>query len=186
MAFVVEDGTGLSTATSLVAVATADAYWTDRGGNSNWPTDAAVKQQRLILASDYIRNQRRYRWSGRKLQYTQRMPFPREGAVERDGNAVPNNIVPWQASEAVCYLAGRADLADIQPDLERGGEVLSERVGPLSTTFAPHAPFYTVLQVVDGLLAPLLRLARDPVAPYTASADTPPGFVAGEFGNAGA
>lgn len=181
MAFVVEDGTGLATATSLLAVADADTYWADRA-NATWAAaTTAAKQAALITASDYLRNQRRYRWLGVRKSYTQTMPWPRTGVVERDGLAVAATLVPWQVQQAVAALAVRALSEDLQADLVRGGHVTSESVGPLSVTYGEGAPLGVVIQTVDGLLAPLLRLPLAEATPYLKQPTIPVGYVEKEF-----
>lgn len=77
MAFVVEDGTGLDSATSLIDVVFADDYFTDRGVIDWVDSQLAEKQVALIKASDYIL----YIWENelrgsRKKEY-QSLPFPR-------------------------------------------------------------------------------------------------------------
>jgi hypothetical protein len=190
MALVVEDGTGLTNAQSLCSVATADSYWTTRGGTLGESWGAAVvvdKELALARASDYVRNQSRYRWRGSKKTYAQRMPWPRLGAVERDGPAIPETVVPWQVAEAVSYLAARSvGGEDLSPDLARGGRIVSERIDVLSTTYGDDASPYDILQVVDGLLAPLLRQTLDDsmsAAPVYEQPSTPDGFNPGEFEN---
>jgi hypothetical protein len=184
MAFVVEDGTGLSSATSLVSLAAAKAYWTDRGGQVDWDAENdIVKQTGLIRASDYVRNQHRYRWIGAKKTYAQTMPWPRTGVVERDGTAVPDNVVPWRVAEAVSYLAARALTEDLSPDLSHGGGVQSESVDALSVSYFPGFSVYAIIQAVDGMIAPLLRLPTDPILPFSSSPEMPSEFVSGTFDN---
>ena len=161
MAFEVELGTGSATATALASVAFVDAFWADRGGATNTAWAAAStgnKQLAIVIASDYIRSQPRYRWLGQRLSYAQAMPWPRTGAVERDGVAVPSNVVPWRVAQAAALLAPRALAGEaLLPDLGRGGMVTSESVGPISASYSDKAPPGVVIQAVDGLLAPLLR-----------------------------
>jgi hypothetical protein len=163
--FIVEDGTGRADATSLVAVATIDAYWADRGGSVAWTAlTTPQKEQQAIRASDYFRANARYRWRGQKASYAQRMPFPRTGCVERTGQAVPDTVVPWQLAEAVCALAPRAaDLTVLLPDLARGGMVKQEAYlnGLTNIVYADRAPTGTVLQAIDGLLTELLLADRE-------------------------
>ena len=184
MAFVAEDGTGLATATSLVSVATTDTYWADRGGadNTTWvAATTASKQAALIKATDYVRHARRYRWLGTRKSYAQTMPWPRTGVTERDGLAVADTIVPWQVQQAVASLAVRALTEDLLPDLERGGHITSETVGPLSVTYGDGAPLGSVIQRVDGLVAPLLRLPLIEASPYLKQPTIPAGYVEKEF-----
>lgn len=185
MAIVVEDGTGLSNAVSLCSVADADTYWAARNGADWSGASAPLKEVALVKASDYIRNQKRYRWTGGKKTYAQKMPWPRTNAGERDGTVVPDNVVPWQVTEATAFLANRFiqdEELDLQPDLARGGQVKSETVGPISTTYMDGAPMETVILAVDGILSPLLRDPRlDPVPPADFQEAAPDSLTAGRF-----
>ncbi len=185
MTFVVEDGTGLATATSLCSVSDATAYWTDRGDKVDWLSQVVADQQAaLIRASDYVRNQRRYRWFGTKKSYVQRMPWPRVGGQETDGLAVPESTVPWQVAEAVAYLAGKGLSGELQSDLARGGQITSERLDVISVTYADSAPPGTAYQFVDGILAPLLRSLTLPLAiPTYVEPDIADGFTDNQFIN---
>lgn len=163
MAFVVEDGTGKPNATSFVTVAAADAYWADRAGSAWAGYSTPAKEAALIAASDYLRNEQRYRWVGTKKTATQSMPWPRVDAVERNGPAIPDTVVPWQVQEAAAILGDRtATGEDLQPDLAAQA-VTSETVGPISVTYATPQGVGGVgaqdptISAVDGLLAPLLR-----------------------------
>lgn len=201
MAFTVEDGTGLASATSLVAVADADAHWANRPRDTRgvaWvaltgPTGTTTKEDALTRASDYFRAHPRWRWRGIKLSYVQRMPFPRTGCTEFGGQAVPENVVPWQVAEGVIVLAARLVSGEVatHEDLERGGRIKSESVGPISTTYMDDAPIGTTITEVEGLIRPLLLDAgtdvptsldmehvpipdvfrNDAFAPYTTSAN---------------
>lgn len=186
MAFTVEDGTGKNNANSLCDVATADAFWTDRG-NTDWSGQQSDKEAALVRASDYVRNQSRYLWVGTKKTYAQVMPWPRTGATEYSGQAIPDNVVPWQVQQAVAYLALAAlTTPELQPTLEHGGKVRSESVaGVVSTTYADDAPVSDVIQFVDGLLQPLLRSALRLATPHLALPTVKDGFQDGQFVNPG-
>lgn len=196
MAFTVEDGSGLANATALVAVATVDAFWADRGGNATWDaiadipsgaTEEEQKQAAIVKASDYVRSHPGYRWRGSKKTAAQRMPWPRTGAQERDGaEALPDDAVPWQVVDAVCVLAPRAAAGEnLFPDLTRGGQIASQTVGPISTSYFKNAPVGKVLQAVDGLVAPLLRLglSDDPIDPFFSILSVPDVFVESNYSN---
>lgn len=159
MALIVETGTGLTTANTMASMDDADSYQSVRV-NSAWDdADYDVKEAALVKASAYLCDERRFPWVGVKAGgYNQRMPWPRTGAVETDGTVVPDNVVPWRVMDAVCALAGlSAAGTDLQPALERGGQIVSETVGAMSVTYAAGAPAGTVYSVADGLIAPLLR-----------------------------
>lgn len=161
MSFVVEDGTGLSTANALASVAFVDTFWTDRGGNAAWAGATAVKEAAIVKATDYLMGQLRYRWRGTKKTAAQALMWPRTGAYERDGQAVAETIVPARVQQAVAFLAprlvGKALEVEL-PDLDRGGRVTSKSIaGVISTSYADDAPIGKVIQYVDGLLMPLLH-----------------------------
>lgn len=193
MAFTLETGAGVTGANSLASVAQADDYWEDRVSTVNWgakPT--AEKQKRLVAATDYV--VRRYRLSGTKKTYAQGLPIPRTGWTERDGPAIPDDVVPPQIIQAVCYLAGVT--ATLAPILDRGGRVQSESVAGISTTYELGAPSEAAIVYVDGLLFPLLsdagvqdtsaagRMKRnDIVGPSYTAPETPSVFAAEEFDN---
>lgn len=200
MAFTPETGAGVTGANSLVTTATVDAYWADRGVDSgtgaSWDAlTAAEKQQKCVLATDYV--VRRYRFGGTKKTYAQGTVFPRTGLTERDGQEVPDDVVPWQVQHAVSFLAGLAAAGtDLSPVLDRGNRIKSEGVAGITTTYMDDAPSESVLTYVDGLLFPLLsdsgvmdtsaagRLKHvDPSSPSYVAPTTPDPFVSGTFDN---
>lgn len=163
MALVVEDGTGLSGANAFVSVATVATYAAEIG-NTAWAAAATDdKEAAIVRATAYLRNEARYKWRGTKQTYAQRLPWPRSGAVEHRGLAVPESTVPQRVIDACCELAIRelATPGVLQPDQARGGAIKSESVGAISVTYADSAPAETVVTVVQGILAPLLRCDGD-------------------------
>lgn len=184
MAFVVETGAGVANANSLATVVQADQYWSDRASDGGlWSTfDEDVKERQLILATDYMRNTKRYDWSGQRKSWDQRVPWPRTGAYERNVGAIPDNVIPPAVVEAVCYLAlGATSPTALQPDQERGNAIASESVGSLSVSYRPDAPPETVIVVVDGMLEALTKRRRLPIPPTY----KPPMSVDNMFGDLG-
>ena len=163
MTIIVEDGTGKPDAVSLASLVAADAYFSARGDSAWAALSEPEKEAALVKASASLSDAQRYAFKGRKAQgYAQRMPWPRSGAVERHGDAIPDNVVPFQVVDATCYLAGLvAQGEDLTPALKRGGQVQSKTVGPITTVYAAGAPGHTVYQAALGLLASLLRCESD-------------------------
>lgn len=159
MPLIVETGAGLTTANTMASMSNANAYHSLRADNVWDEADYTAKEAALVKASAYLCDERRFPWVGTKAGgYNQRMPWPRTGAVETDGTVVPVDVVPWRVTDAVCALAGLVVAgADLQPALDRGGQIISESVGAISTTYAAGAPAGTYYQVAEGLIAPLLR-----------------------------
>jgi hypothetical protein len=146
MAFVVEDGTGISNANAYAAEAFVDSYHTDRL-NAAWTslTDSALKQAAIIKATDYID----YRWDfigdRKKAFELQSLKWPRIGAwVQVDEKTLLANQVPLQVQNACAEYAllavnlasAAGTLGDLAPALEvddTGGKIIAkrEKVGPV-------------------------------------------------------
>ena len=139
MAFVVEDGTGLSTANAYSDVIFADEYFAERG-NASWSLlTIAVKQSSLILATDYIDKVFGCFFKGSMLTSTQALAFPRDSFLTDEGLG----IVPEVLKKATAEYAIRASSAQLAPDVEQdpSGYQVSrkfEKVGPIEerTDFA--------------------------------------------------
>jgi hypothetical protein len=151
--FVIEDGTGLDTATSLVSVSDFRAYWTARpldAGSSITATDAKV-QDALMAATRYICS--RGEWQGSPIRSTQRLALPRYwGSIGgRYWTGLPNPIL-----EAVCLVARFVLDESLDAPLDRGGEVQSEQLGPLSTSYFEGAPARKKFASAMDLIEPFL------------------------------
>jgi len=114
MAFVVEDGTGLETATSYISEAFVDGYHLDRG-NSKWEDfSSAEKQSALIRASDYVDKRFGKRFVGFRERKEQALEWPRMDAFDADGfllNSVDD--VPRNLQKAVAEYALRAAICGV-------------------------------------------------------------------------
>lgn len=129
MSFVVEDGTGLANATSYIAVATADDYFTDRGV-AEWVGTDPVKQGALIRATDYIDKKYGSRFLNDRLTEIQALEFPR---------TVFDPIMPVVLQYACAEYALRALSGPLMPDptVDATGRTVvssSDSVGPISTS----------------------------------------------------
>lgn len=154
MALVIEDGTGMSTATSYVTVSEARAYALARGVTLS-ATDATVEVS-LIKAMDYLESKRR-RYQGYKSHETQVLQWPR-GCVWIDGYSIDSDEIPAILKNAQCQAAMEiADGVDPLPT-ESGNGIKSETIGLISTTYATTtvAPTPT-MRKVDALLQPLFN-----------------------------
>ena len=74
MAFIVEDGTGVTNANSYASVAFADTYFTERT-IAGWTGTDAQKQAALIKATDYIES---FDFKGVEAEEDQALSFPRD------------------------------------------------------------------------------------------------------------
>lgn len=152
MAFVAEDGSGLSTATSYVSLADANEYFSDRS-NSSWAaaTDAA-KQAALVKASQFIDI---VEWKGGRMTSDQGLAWPRFGVFDRDGHYLSEAAVPRKVKAAACEFAAIALTEDLIQRRTRG--VLSESVaGAISVTYDQNSPDTPRDESVWGLVSDLI------------------------------
>ena len=158
MALIVEDGTGLANAQSYISTADADTYHSARG-NSDWAAaDIADKEAALVKASEYLDGKYGKRWIGIRYSSTQALDWPRDGAYDERGvsiDGVPSKLTAAAAVVALKVIQGE----DINPDLERGGRIQTDKTGPLTTVYEAGASPVTVYTAVNRLLVALLKPA---------------------------
>jgi hypothetical protein len=152
----VEDGTGLSTASSYASVAEADAYHLLRG-NSTWTGLDAVKEAALIRATSYITGEYSSRWPGYRSSGTQALDWPRSGALDADGyyqSGVPVAVKVATIEAALLELVTAGTLTEAQ---DRGGAIVREKVGPIETEYSDGAPTGTVYPAIKLALSRLVQ-----------------------------
>lgn len=128
MAFIVEDGTGLSTATSLCSVAAADAYLAAHFNASAWTgDDATVKEPALQRATRFLYQKYAGKWKGFLVRDTQALPWPRYSAYDEEQNAIDFDIVPDRVKWCVAELALLALSEDLNPNFDNPSAIKRER-----------------------------------------------------------
>lgn len=156
MALIVENGTGLPNADSYVSLAGflahCDAFGYDYAGIGN-----TVLETRIREATVFIDTFARYK--GQRLQASQMLEFPRAGLSDWSGLIVEG--VPARVVKACCELAWKAGQGALLEDLDRGGQIKSESVGPLSVTYADGAPTGKSFTVAERLLQQYIRTTGD-------------------------
>ena len=120
MAFIAEDGTGLTNANSMATVAEFDAYFTDRNNKDMTSLPLEQKQALLIQGADYLRLA--YEFKSEKLNPSQAMPFPRT-----------EYGLPADIKTANIILASKANDDTLIEDGER--RVKKEKVSSLEVVY---------------------------------------------------
>lgn len=180
MPIIVEDGTGLANAEAYLSVAQFKA-WADAWGKSYVGQSDTVIEQKLRIASAYIDTL--FRYKGQRLVAAQAMEFPRDGLVDWSGITVTG--VPTRVKTACAELVVKAFSEDLYVDLDRGGRVTSETVGPISVSYAADAPAGKTFRFAEQLLAPYVRKDRDLMNPPYFSTSDAAGFESGLMDNPG-
>jgi hypothetical protein len=158
MAFVVEDGTGLSNSNSFCDVAFYRTYLGDMGDTTATAKTDSDIQFALVKGTAYITETYRTAFSGRKAFRTQALPFPRYGAQE-DSYRVEPNVIPLNLKKATCEAAKRSFTNDLFKDVKPGdSSVIEKSIGPITKRWAPGAyQSMVIYPVIEKLLAGLLN-----------------------------
>jgi hypothetical protein len=153
MALIIENGTNVENANSLVTVDEADAYFSARG-ITTWTGEDAAKEAVLIRAMDYLNG---LNWQGLPVLYDQPLCFPRQNLVLPSGGYWPVDEIPLAVKYSQCEIALRyLTGSDLTPDVQPGGQVIKEKVDTLEIDYAKGGTNQIRVQTVDRLLAPFL------------------------------
>ena len=167
MAFVVEDGTGLSTANSFVSVEEADAYFEDRDPDHEiyadwWDLTTEAKQAALVRGTQGLCTYLLGRWRGKKKSSTQALPWPRTDVEDEEGLEVSDEVVPVPVRQATCEV-GFIEITQryVQREVTRDDMIQTETTGPITTTYFKGAPSTTVYPHIDAMLRGLASTGGD-------------------------
>lgn len=179
MALVLEDGTGKTNANAYSSVADVDTYLADYARNDvAWTGATATEKETYIIEGTQTLN---LFWGGallgRKGAYAQALEFPRINMQDRDGYAVPTNVVPNIIKQATAELAFRhaclggadsttGDTSKIIADIDDGGQLVKESVAvgsiKISEEFMGGGKREQVLySKIELILNPLLAQAGE-------------------------
>lgn len=136
-------------------LAEADAYFSARTVSSWFDASTAEREAGLLRATAFLDG--RYRWIGSRAASDQPLGWPRLGATDPDGRT--HSGIPAAVKHACAELAWTALSYDLAPAAERGGKVLSERVGSVEVSYAEDAPVGRAYPYIDLLLTGLVRAA---------------------------
>lgn len=147
MAFVAEDGTGLSNSNGYILEAFLDAHHDDRGRDLS-AYSTGQKTAAIVRATDYVDKRFGPKFKGYRQSQSQALEWPRIAAFDSDGYTFPD--IPTQLQKAVAeYTWVALQLGELLPvparpfstiDLATGEVVASvagamtrkkDKVGPL-------------------------------------------------------
>ena len=153
MALTVETGEGLANAESLVTLAEVRAFALSRGQTVS-ATDTTLEAQ-IRLAHDYLLANE-FRLTGCRKTRDQTLSYPRENYTLY-GHIVASGTIPQGIKNVISQLVIESANIDLLPSTD-GKVVVSETVGPISTTYAAGgvAGGHPTLPRVEALLAPFL------------------------------
>jgi len=132
MAFVVEDGTGLTTSNSYISTASFKSYWADR--NVTFTESDSAIQAWLIRATEYSDTQ--YYYIGCKADIKQALEFPRVGFRDNKGVCYTSTDLPKYLLYGICELAYVLKSESSLTPNKINKCVTNKKIGPLSVTYA--------------------------------------------------
>jgi hypothetical protein len=167
------DAGAVADADSYLSQAAFETYSENRNRVLSAFSDEAIEAA-LRAATQYIDTISR--WRGTRLGAGQSTEFPRAGLADWSSYAVTG--VPKRVKDACAELAWASLAAgeELYVDLDRGGRVASESVGPISVSYFADAPAGKSYRAAMQLLK---QYMRDASQAY-------PGFTGGAAGQADA
>lgn len=102
--FVVEDGTGLSNATSFCSLDFADTFLTLGGKRLEWMIMPTTSREEFLIQASYLLDEQ-YKWKGQRTVSTSGLRWPRSGVRDRDGIPFDQNEIPLSLQKATAVLA---------------------------------------------------------------------------------
>lgn len=167
----VETGAGVTGANSFISLANFQAYHAARNNSLASYTEEQQKAA-LVKAGDYLNG---LSWRGRKTAQANPMCWPRcddqiyvevgfqnittvVGIVDQDGFTISTASVPTQVVSAQCEAAFlNIGGSDLQPTLDRGGQLKRQKVDVIEKEWFPGAAPTKRFLVVEALLKGLLK-----------------------------
>lgn len=151
MTLIVEDGTRVPGAESLVDVTTADKYFADRGITSWALLIADDKERHLRLATEFMEGRYRGRWRGERVLPEQELSWPRLNVVvEGYLSSKYDNTVPKEVQRACAEFALRSAAGPLIADL--GQAIKSKKVGPVEIEYDTNSPRQRQYDAVDQMI----------------------------------
>jgi hypothetical protein len=148
-------------AADFVAYCAARAYPLDGLAS---PSPSEDIDAALLVASEYIDNVYRSRFSGTKAAgRSQEREWPRADATDAAGEEIDYTEVPVEIERATYEAAFRhlENPGSLMPDYVAAERVSSERVGSLAVTYATSVNLkasdaWPIIGTIEGILAPLI------------------------------
>lgn len=174
MNFIIEDGSNVPNANAYTSVEFADMYFDDRGVTAWGDFTTEQKQQRIVIATQYIDTRWFNQFKGEQFYEEQSLQFPRDfwttkvtDPVTEEVTVVP--IMPTALLQACCEyafavngetmsLAGNFETSETGDRIKRK----KEQVGTLQTDteyFSPgnaQGSVWATYTIADNLMNPLL------------------------------
>ncbi|MCP4660989.1 MAG: hypothetical protein GY856_36775 [bacterium] len=132
--FVVEDGSGSSTANAYCTKAEADQYHENYGDPSAWSDlSDAEKEDAIRIGSQYLDAKYGLRWKGYPSNTDQALDWPRGDVYDEGGILQASDELPTAIIDATAVAALKSVSDTLLPDVSNPGRIkrIKSQVGPL-------------------------------------------------------
>lgn len=94
-------------------------------------------------------------WTGAPASTTQRLAWPRTGMFDRNGNAIPSDVIPQELKDAESELAGQLLMSDTTLDNSTSVQgITSVKAGSVAVTFKENIAAHVLPDAVLNLMPP--------------------------------
>jgi hypothetical protein len=95
----------------------------------------------------------RVTWTGAPATTTQKLPWPRTGMFDANGNAIPSNVIPQELKDAQSEFAGQLGTSDrtLDNDVIVQG-ITSVKAGSVAVSFKNDIEMYVIPDAVWNLM----------------------------------
>lgn len=170
---IVEDGSVVAGANAYDTRQNVDAFHARRNTTAWFAGTAPQRDAAIIKATSYLVEKYRNSWKGIRVDINQTLDWPRAGVQLEDyyepqtqprnllfsglAFVLDDDVVPPEVRDATAVLALPALTADLNPDLERGGDIKRVKAGSVEVEYGINAPVTVIYKQADDLLRPLLK-----------------------------
>lgn len=113
--FTVEDGTIVDEANSYVTVDYADDYLSIKSNADDWTALADTVVKKYLMWATRLLDQRAVFPNSTPTDADQPLRWPRQGAYDRDDEAIPDDVIPQQIMEATVEIAFNLFNQEVDP-----------------------------------------------------------------------
>ncbi len=170
---IVEDGSVIAGANAYDTRENVDRFHARRNATSWFAATAPQRDAAIIKATSYLVEKYRNNWKGIRTDLDQTLDWPRAGVQLEDyfepqtqprnllfsglAFVLADDVIPQEVKDATAVLALPALTADLNPTLERGGDIKRVKAGSVEVEYGINAPVTVIYKQADDLLRPLLK-----------------------------
>ena len=153
-AFIVEDGSGVTDASSYASVAYADDYIGLNPLNTAWISLGNSEKETYLMWATHILDTI-VKWEGCKVDSTYPLAFPRVYMIDREGFLIDSNVVPVPVKQATSFLANQLLTGPDPTSIDDLSHIKQLQVDVIDITFKDSETAQKISKFLRSLLSGL-------------------------------